>query len=457
MEIRQRWLMVAVGLGILLNPLNSSMIAVAIARLQQVYELDFATVSWILFSFYITSAIAQPVMGKASDMFGRKRIFLVGLVIAWIASLLAPFSATFGWLLVCRIGQSIGTSMVVAVGIAIVRHHVTEKQGTALGVLALFQSTAAAIGPFIGGVLIHWWDWPSIFFVNLPFALASFLLVWKMLPRDEPSTSVSRQLSLRQWIALLDIPGIALFTAGLVALLIGFFQAKSAGPFAYGNVILGGIGLVILAFFIRHELRVSSPFLPLRAFAKYRAMTWVHIQFVLVNVVFYAIFFGLPVYLQTVRHVPELHTGLLMLSLGLGSLIASPLAGRWIDKSGPRPALLVSAALMLFGSVWLAMLNPASPVISVCVALAAFGVSNGLNSVGMQAALFRSTPKEIIGVATGLFMTARYAGTILASLLVGLILQAKGVVLFAAVLFLLALSLLFMNGRRKSSGQPGES
>lgn len=92
-------------------------------------------------------------MGKASDLFGRRKIFLTGLVVAFIASLLAPFAPSFAWLLVFRIVQAIGTSMMVAVGMAIVRIHVTEKQATALSVLSIFLSGAAAIGPFIGGLL----------------------------------------------------------------------------------------------------------------------------------------------------------------------------------------------------------------------------------------------------------------------------------------------------------------
>lgn len=100
MIVRSRWLLISVGLGMLLNPLNSSMISVAISRLQNVYDLDFTGVSWIIFSFYIASSIAQPVMGKASDIFGRKKIFLAGLIVSFVASLLAPLSPNFGWLIV---------------------------------------------------------------------------------------------------------------------------------------------------------------------------------------------------------------------------------------------------------------------------------------------------------------------------------------------------------------------
>ncbi|KRF34574.1 MFS transporter [Paenibacillus sp. Soil787] len=454
MNARSRWLMISVGLGILLNPLNSSMVSVAIPRLQNVFLLDFTVISWIIFSFYIASAIAQPVMGKASDLFGRRKIFLTGLIVAFVASLLAPLSPIFGWLIVFRIVQSIGTSMMVAVGMAIVRIHITEKQATALSVLSIFLSGAAAIGPFIGGVIIHWWGWPAIFFVNIPFVVMSFLLSWRHIPKDEPLTSVARGMSCRKWFDLIDASGILLFTVGLVALLTSLLSAKSSGQISLSNIMLGLIGFVLLVAFVRHELKAKSPFIPLRTFAEYPAMTWVNVEFMLVNVLFYSLFFGLPSYLQMVRHVNEFHTGILMLSLGLCSLVTSPIAGRWIDKSGPRPALLVSAILMTLGSVWIVTLNQTSPVISSCLALAAFGISNGLNNVGMQAALFKSSPKELIGVASGLFNTSRYLGTILSSLLIGIVMGGnfsfEGFRLLGIILTVVALSLVFMSRRRES-------
>lgn len=461
MNTQNRWLMITVGLGILLNPLNSSMVSVAIPRLQNVFQLDFTVVSWIIFSFYIASAIAQPVMGKASDLFGRRKIFLTGLIVAFVASLLAPLSPNFGWLIVFRIVQSIGTSMMVAVGMAIVRIHIPEKQATALSVLSIFLSGAAAIGPFIGGVLIHWWDWSAIFFVNIPFVMASFLLAWRIIPKDERKTSATRDISFRKWVDLIDAHGILLFTVGLVALLIGLLSAKSSAHVSLLHVILGLVGIVLLVAFIRHESKAKSPFIPLRTFAKYPAMTWVNVEFMLVNVLFYSLFFGLPSYLQTVRHVSEFHTGILMLSLGFCSLVTSPMAGRWIDKSGTRPALLVSAILMTLGSVWIVTLNENSPVISVCLALAAFGISNGLNNVGMQAALFKSSPKEIIGVASGLFNTSRYVGTIFSSLLIGIVMGGtfsfRGFQVLGIILTVIALTLVFMSRRRRGSGQLAES
>ncbi|WP_342566269.1 MFS transporter [Paenibacillus sp. FSL R7-0345] len=452
MKNRNRWLLIAVGLGVLLNPLNSSMISIALARLQEVYRLDYTAVSWVVFAFYIASSVAQPVMGKASDLFGRRRIFLAGLVVAFAASILAPFSPGFGWLIVCRIIQSIGTSMMVAVGMAIVRVHIKENQAAALSVLSVFLSGAAAVGPFIGGVIIGWWDWEAIFWVNIPFTAAGFLFAWRWIPEDTPEESPVKGLPLSKWLEILDVKGIVLFAAGLTALLLGVLSFKSTGAAALWQILTTLAGLALLTLFVIQELRSASPFIPLRTFARYPAMTRVNVEYMLVNVLFYALFFGLPSYLQTVREVSVFHTGILMLSLGLCSLAAAPVAGRWVDRSGPGPALMLSALLMMFGSLWLVMMNESSPVAGVCIALAAFGISNGLSGVGLQAALFQSSPQEIIGVASGVFNTSRYFGTILSSLLTGLVmggrLSSGGLRSLALVLTIIAILLILMNRQR---------
>lgn len=450
MRVQRTWFMASIGLGILLNPLNSSMISVAIAKLQSVYKINFTDVSWIIFAFYISSAISQPVMGKAGDIFGRKKVFLAGLTVVFLTSLLTPLSPNFGWLVVFRVLQSIGTSMIGAVGMAMVRIYITEKQAGALSVLSVFLSGASAFGPSIGGLLIHWWNWPAIFFVNLPFIAASFIFALWAIPRDNLESPILFKRSFRSLLNLVDGLGILLFCVGMVGILIAAISFKSVG-----NYVIGVTGLIAMGLFVWRELRATTPFIPLRSFSKYPTMTWVHLQFILVNVLYYSLFFGLPTYLQEGRHLSVLDTGILLLSLGLCSLIASPIAGRWIDKSGPRPALLSSGILMVLGAVWMATLRQSSPVISVCLTLAVFGVANGLNNVGMQAALFKSTPKEIIGVSSGLFQTSRYLGTILSSLLLDIVfgnsLNAGKSEWLGAVLAVIALLFLLMNWSRRMS------
>ncbi|UJF34885.1 MFS transporter [Paenibacillus hexagrammi] len=443
MEIRRRWLMASIGLGMLLNPLNSSMISVAIARLQEVYRLDFAVTSWMIFAFYISSSIAQPVMGKAGDLFGRRRIFLSGLIVVSVSSLLAPLSPGFGWLIAFRVIQSIGTSMIGAVGMAIMRNYVTENQAKGLAVLSIFISGAAAIGPSVGGFFIHWWDWPAIFLVNIPVAILSFFFAWRAIPADERKGVAVYKKSPKMWLADLDGLGILLFSLGVVGLLLGLLSIHS-----WRYDLIGLLGLLIMGLFIKHELKAGSPFIPVRTFAQYPAISWINLEFMLVNVLYYSLFFGFPSYLQMERQLSAMNTGLLMLSLGLCTLLTSPLAGRWIDKSGPRPALILSAALMVLGAVWIVTLNNNSSLIRIGLILAVFGISNGLNNVGMQAALFRSAPKEHAGVASGLFLTSRYMGTIFASLLLDFIfghtIHSSGLRVLGVILAVIASSLVIM-------------
>ncbi|MDO3412411.1 MFS transporter [Saccharibacillus sp. CPCC 101409] len=460
MNKRTWWLMISIGLGVMLNPLNSSMVSVAIPALQEAFRLDFTTVSWIVFSFYISSAVAQPVMGKAGDLFGRKKIFLGGLLVAFLASLAAPWSPSFGWLIALRVLQSIGTSMMMAVGMALVRIHVTEKRASALAVLSVFLSGAAAVGPFIGGLLTSGWGWRAIFFVNLPFALAAFVLARRTIP-DDPGREAgeSGRFSLRAWLSRIDAPGAGLFAAGLILLFTGLLATGPRGQI--GGSSLAGIeiataGLLMLILFAVYELKVAAPFIPLRLFAGNPGLIRINIEFMLANLLFYAVFFGLPSYLQQVRGLSEFHTGLLMLSLGLCSLVVSPLAGRWTERLGPASVLRMSAPVITLGAAGMALLNPHTPLLVIVLILAAFGIANGLNGVAMQSALFAASPAEAAGVVSGMFITFRYLGTILSSLLTGLAMggnfneagfRALGIWLIAAALILVVLSL----GKRRSA------
>jgi MFS family permease len=383
-----RWLVPAIGLGILLNPLNSSMISVALPRLGETFHLSFAEVSWAVVIFYLVSAIAQPVMGRLSDVWGRKRLFLIGLVTVLAASLLAAASWNFVWLVVFRGLQALGTSMVVSVGLSIVRLSVTEGKGKAAALVSVFVSGAAAFGPAIGGFLLHWSSWQSMFFINVPFVIVSLVLAVRVVPRDTPKAEPST--------------------------------------------------------------RAATTASPMRLFLRSRSLILTNVEFILVNLIYYAFFFGFPTYLQGLRHLDTLQVGWLMLILGVCSLILSAFAGRWVDRMGPRPAMLTSGILMAAGCASMAALDGSSPLWFIALILVLLGAAGGLNNVSLQVAMFRSAPPAISGLASGLFLTARYGGTILASLVLDFAfphapsvsgLQSLAVILVAVTLTFLGLAL----------------
>lgn len=168
MNKREKWIVLAVSLGVILNPLNTTMITVALPYIQEDFQLSATDISWLIASYFIISAIFTPLIGKLSDMYGRKLIFLVGFLLVVVSSILAPSSMNMLTLLVMRGIQAIGTSAHFPAGIGIIRNVIHHKQNRIIGLLAVFATTSAAFGPTIGGLLIQLGGWPVIFYVNLP-------------------------------------------------------------------------------------------------------------------------------------------------------------------------------------------------------------------------------------------------------------------------------------------------
>jgi EmrB/QacA subfamily drug resistance transporter len=394
-------LITAVALGTLLNPLNTTMISVALNRLQQDFQLSFADVSWLISTYYLASAIGQPVMGKWSDLFGRKRVFMLGLTLVTLSSCLAPLSSSFGWLIGFRMIQAIGSSALFPSGMGIIRSQITSNQARALGILSVFSSTSAAFGPSLGGFLLHYGDWPYIFLVNFPFIAGSFVLAWKLFPRD-PKRSGS--------VADMDWAGVALFSAAIFMWLL-FFLSFADGVSWWKLAVSGALTALVY----RYELRRSKPFIDVIFLRKNVNVSLIYAQFILVNIVFYSIMFGIPSYLQRVQQMNPQQAGLVMLSIAGSSVLITPFAGRWIDRSGSKPSLVLGTSAFIVGTLLLLLIGDLTSAIVIFLILCVLGVSNGLNNLGLQTALYEFVSKEETGIASGLFMTSRFIGTILSS------------------------------------------
>jgi EmrB/QacA subfamily drug resistance transporter len=401
-------LLLAVALGILLNPLNSSMISVALAQMQDDLQLSFADATWLISSYYLASAIGQPVMGKLSDTLGRKRLFIIGLILVAIASALAPLAPNFGWLICFRIIQAVGSSTLYPAGMGAIRKYITTKQAQSLGIINVFASTSAAFGPSIGGFLIHYGNWHAIFLINFPFIIASLILTIKVFPKDEKSIGKA---------ALPDVGGILLFSGAIVTMLIFFLSVqKNINWFVLAASILAAV------LFCLYEVRRKEPFIDIRSLRRNKNVSYVYIQYVLINVLFYSIFFGVPAYLQQeLKYGAEL-TGIMMLAVAGFGVVVSPFAGRWIDRTGSsRSIVLAGSVTAIVGTVLLLGMNSSSPPIYIFAVLSILGCSNGLNNLGLQTALYSFVKSEDTGAAFGLFMTSRYLGTILSSSLLGIV------------------------------------
>lgn len=405
------WFLSAAASGAMLNPLNSSMISLAIHRIQTDFHLSFATVSWLISSFYLSSVIAQPVMGKIADQFGRKNTFLAGLILVAISAIGAPWAPTFLVLIFLRLFQSVGSSAIYPSAISLVRDHIKEKQASALAVISTFTSATAALGPTIGGLLISWGDWPAIFTINFPILIVSFFLGWISFPKDP-----KRGKPLRQIIREFDIPGIILFAIGM-SFILWFLLTLENNL----HIVVGLIGVIFFLAFIVRELKTEEAFINLRTFKTNTALTLVLVQFVALNIYNYSLFFGLPSYFQDEMHLNVRTSGLLMLFLSGFSMIISPIAGKWIDRSGYKIPLSVGTGLMVVGGILLSTIFVKSSIVIMACILIVVGISYGLNNVALQSALIKVTPPQMTGTASGLFQSSRYMGSILSSIVLGIL------------------------------------
>lgn len=417
-----RWFLATVMTGTLLNPLNSSMIAVALLRLRADFGVSVAAASWLISGFYLAASVGQPLMGRLADQLGPRRIFCAGLALVAVTGALAPFSPSFGWLVVMRVMQALGTSAAYPAGLAMIRVASGDPLGRApagaLGALTIASSVSAGLGPPLGGFLVALAGWPAIFVVNVPIAVVGLALAPRWLPSDNTRAGVAPAQRLSPWyvLRLADLPGVLFFTAALAALL-AFLLSLSGQP-QWWLLPAAPIGAGLL---IWRERCVAEPFLNVRMLAANGRLTGVFAQFIAVNAVFYCVFFGLPLWLEQARRFDPGAAGLLLLPIsGLGVLV-TPLAARLLRRTGPRPTLIIGAAALTLGSLLLLVLQASTPVMVILAVAAVLGIPNGFNNLGLQAALYEAAPPEQTGAAGGLFQTCRYTGAILATSLLGIV------------------------------------
>lgn len=402
-------LMVALAFGTTLNPLNSSMIAVALARLQHDFAVSIADVSWLVSGFYVAAAVGQPLMGRLIDQFGARRLFLTGLVIVLVASALTPFSPGLWWLVGLRVAQAFGTSTAYPAALVLIRHvSGGAAPAGALGAITVANSACAALGPVLGGFLVAAAGWQAVFVVNIPLTLIGLALAWRVLPSGETTAHAARRR--------IDLPGVGLFAVTMVSLLMLILSFAHAPSWWLVPIVV-----VAAAGFAWRERAVADPFLDLRALVANRPLASVLVQQGTINLVFYCTFFSFPLWLEAVRGYSTDIAGLFILPVAGIGIVAIPVAARLIDRRGSRTALLLGSVVLLCGTIMVQFLGDGTPVLAIIGFTVLFGVPNGFNNLGLQTALMDASASGRTGAAGGLFQTFRYLGAILATAMIGVI------------------------------------
>ena len=415
--LRTEWfLLITVALGGTLAPLNSTMIAMALPTVMIDFDVDLGLGGWLVTGYLIVMASVQPIAGKLGDLFGRRRLILGGLIYFGLVSLGASLAFNFWMLLFFRIQQGVAAAITLPNGTALLREVIPEaRRAGRFGLVGMTLSMGAAVGLPLGGFLVEYVGWNSIFYFNLFLIAPALILGWRVLPRGDQGRKEED----------FDLKGAVMLCVGLVGGVFWMIQAREPGFVFLWCVV--GVGLLVLfAIFLRHELQHSGPVVQVRFF-KRRSFVAAASAISLSNLTMYTTMLAIPM-LATGWGLAIDRTGLVMMSMMATMVVFAPIGGRLADRFGRRWPPVCGALVLVLGVVFLGV-NLASGEVSqglLAVGLGIIGLGTGLAGTGLQTAAVESVGSRDAGVAAGLYSTSRYLGSILGSTLLAGLLGSGG-------------------------------
>lgn len=391
-------------LGSVLNPVNSTVIAVALIPIGAAFGASPARTAWLVSALYLATALGQPVVGRLIDLFGPRRLFLVGTSLVGVAGAVGTLAPNFGTLIGARVLLGFGTCAGYPAAMALLR---TEADRTGrdspagvLTALAVANQTIAVVGPLLGGLLIGAGGWRATFALNLPLAALAVTLGALRLPKTAPTTPSGRALG------QLDLPGMALFAAMLVSLLL-FLMTPHPGLW-YLPLLTVAAGLAFAA----RELRARTPFIDLRVLGGNAPLLATYARALVAYVVSYAFLYGFTQWTEEGYGLSPLRAGLVQIPMFVVGIGVSVLVGR---SSAVWGKLVLGGVGQLVACTLMLTLTAASPLWTLLLLAVLFGVPQGANSLGLQNSVYFQADPERLASSAGLLRTFSYLGSMVAS------------------------------------------
>lgn len=404
-------------IGPALNPINTTMIAVALVPIEKAVHVPASTAIWLVAGLYLAGAVSQPTMGKLADHFGPKAVYLSGMAVVIVASFLPLLLDSFVGALLSRVLLGIGTSAAYPAAMTFLTQQSArigrDTPQTLLSALSMSSLVTAAIGPVLGGLLIDAFGWQSIFLVNAPLAGITLVLAWLWLPGDRTRPGKRDSGDVLQAI---DPVGILLFAVTIGAALFFLLDLSPA------LVWLIPVAVVACVAFVLWERHHPRPFIDVTMLAANGALSRTYLRLFLVFTAIYLVLYGVSQWAQAVGGISSGTAGLLQLPAAALAFLSSLVVAR---TAAVRLPLTVAAVAPLAGGLFLLTLVAHSPIWAIVLALAFFGLPQGLASISNQAALYRQVPPGQMGASAGLSRTAVQVGAIVASSVIGIVFGQK--------------------------------
>lgn len=396
---RKWWTLLVVCVATFMLLLDITIVNVALPDIRDDLKSDFSDLQWVIDAYALTLAALLLTAGSLADLLGRRRVFVVGLVLFTVASLLCGLATTPTFLNLARGFQGVGGAVMFATTLALIAQEFQGRErGTAFGIWGATIGAAVAVGPLVGGALTEWISWHWIFFINIPIGLAAIAVT---LLRVSESRAPEK--------AGLDPLGVVTFSAGLFLLVFALIRGNEEG---WGSPLIVGFlvgSAVLLVLFVIVELLSSRPMFDLSLFRK-PAFSGVSIAAFCLSASMFAMFLFLTLYVQDGLGFSPLETGIRFLPVTLVSFLAAPIAGRLTEVIPVRILFGVGLSLVGIGLLLMSGLEPASEWTALLPGFIVAGAGIGLTNPAIASTAVGVVSPAESGMASGINSTFRQVG-----------------------------------------------
>jgi EmrB/QacA subfamily drug resistance transporter len=409
------WAVVITSVALFMATLDNLVVTTALPVIKERLHAGLAGLEWTVNAYTLTFAVLLLTGAALGDRFGRRRLFVIGLVIFTGASAAAALSPSIGWLVTARAVQGAGGALIMPLSLTLLSAAVApERRNAALGLWGAIGGLAVAAGPLVGGAVTSGWSWQYIFWINVPVGAVLIVLAsWRLLESRGPRQS-------------LDLIGVVLVTVGLFGVVLGLVRANTHGWTSVSVLASFALGALGLVAFVGWERRTSAPMLPMHLFRN-RAFSTINVMALLMSFGMFGSIFFLSQFLQVVQHYSPFAAGLRVLPWTGMPMLVAPVGAALADRFGGRPVLATGLALQATGLAWLALETTTSVRYgSLWAPYVLSGVGMALFFVPLASVVLGSVRPEHEGVASGANSAFREVGGVLGIATLGAVFSAHG-------------------------------
>ncbi len=401
------WTILGIGIGIFILALDVYIVNLALPVMVESLHTSFATIQWIVLSYLLGIGIFVLTVSKLGDMWSKKRLYVIGLIIFTLSSFFCGIAPNVGFLIFFRGCQGLGAAFLSGLGTAIiVEAFPTEERGLGLGIRSGIYGLGITLGPTIGGVLIGLGGWPLIFLVNLPIGIIGIFIVARFVP-DSGTRGTKQDF---------DFMGTVLLTIGLTCFILAITLLQEG---SFNNaVVLLIVSVLGLGGFLWLESKVKTPIIDFKIFRSFEFSLGLILRFV-ANFVIAGVIFILPFVLALIEHYPTEKAGLLMAIPSVFIVVTAPISGILSDRFGTRIISLIGLVLMAIGCLLISNFDPKLTLLQYVLAIIPYGVGVAMFQSPNNSSIMGSAPKEQLGIASGLLSFSRIVGQTMGVPMVG--------------------------------------